>query len=184
MTNTPSATEPEHLDVIIVGAGISGIGGAFHFKRDCPDKTFTILETKSDFGGTWRQHTYPGVRSDSDLYTFGYSFKPWTGVPIASADEILTYMNEVIDDNDLRRHIRYEHTILSADWSNSNGRWELTVERTDTGEQFQITCGFLWMCAGYYDHTKGVYAGVARAGRVSGRGGAPAALARQSRLSR
>ena len=141
--------------MLIVGAGISGIGGAYHLQRDCPTKSFVLLETKDTFGGTWAQHTYPGIRSDSDLYTFGYSFKPWTGPPIASADEILTYMNEVIDDNDLRRHIRYQHTITWADWSSEDKHWRLEVERGDTGETVWFTCSFLWMCSGYYRHSEG-----------------------------
>ena len=98
-----SGSTVEHFDVLIVGAGISGIGGAYHLLQQCPDKTFTILETMDGFGGTWKTHTYPGIRSDSDLYTFGYRFKPWTGPPIATADEILTYMGEVIDDNEIGR---------------------------------------------------------------------------------
>jgi cation diffusion facilitator CzcD-associated flavoprotein CzcO len=115
-SNRP-ATGAEHVDVMIVGAGISGLGAAVHLQRECPDKTFTLLETKEAFGGTWRQHTYPGARSDSDLYTFGYGFKPWTGPPIATGEQILQYLAEVVDDNDLQRHIRYQHTILRADGS-------------------------------------------------------------------
>ena len=153
-TNEPS-TGVEHVDVVIVGAGISGLGAAVHLQRDCPDKTFTLLETKEAFGGTWRQHTYPGARSDSDLYTFGYGFKPWTGPPIATGEQILQYLDEVVDENDLQRHIRYQHTILRADWSSDEGVWRLLVERGDNGESFEMTCGFLWMCSGYYDHTKG-----------------------------
>ncbi len=154
-----NSTEPpivsEHFDVLIVGAGISGIGGAYHLQQYCPTKSFAIFETKDTFGGTWAQHTYPGIRSDSDLYTFGYSFKPWTGPPIASAGEILSYLNEVIDENDLGRHIRYRHTIVRADWSTEAKRWVLDVERDDTGEMVRFTCGFLWMCAGYYRHSEG-----------------------------
>jgi cation diffusion facilitator CzcD-associated flavoprotein CzcO len=145
----------EHVDVMIVGAGISGIGAAVHLQRDCPTKTFTLLETKTAFGGTWRQHTYPGARSDSDLYTFGYGFKPWTGPPIATAGQILDYLDEVLDEHDLRRHIRYEHTITDANWSSDDACWHLRVERADTGRSFTMTCGFLWMCAGYYRHSKG-----------------------------
>ncbi|MEZ5340729.1 MAG: NAD(P)-binding protein [Acidimicrobiales bacterium] len=99
-----ATNQTTHFDVLIVGAGISGIGGAYHLLDQCPNKTFTIFETQSDFGGTWRTHTYPGIRSDSDLYTFGYRFKPWTNAPIATAKEILTYMGEVIEENDLDRH--------------------------------------------------------------------------------
>ena len=140
---------------MIVGAGISGIGAAVHLQRDCPAKTFTLLETKEAFGGTWRQHTYPGARSDSDLYTFGYGFKPWTGPPIATAGQILEYLDEVLDEHDLRRHIRYEHTITRADWCSDEAQWRLDVERVDTGESFSMTCDFLWMCSGYYRHSEG-----------------------------
>ncbi len=154
-TEATGPTATEHVDVLIVGAGISGVGAAYHLQQFCPAKSFALLETKETFGGTWAQHTYPGIRSDSDLYTFGYGFKPWTGPPIATADEILTYMNEVIDENDLRRHIRFHHTIVGGDWSSASQRWTLDVQRTDTGETLQITCGFLWMCAGYYRHSEG-----------------------------
>jgi len=92
----PESGAPEHVDVLIVGAGISGIGGAVHLKTQLPEKSFLILENQDSFGGTWRTHTYPGIRSDSDLYTFGYRFKPWTGKPIATAGAILQYMGEVI----------------------------------------------------------------------------------------
>ena len=91
----------EHFDVIIVGAGISGVGGAYHLTQQCPEKSFVVLETQESYGGTWLTHKYPGIRSDSDLYTFGYRFKPWTSAPIATAAEILKYMGEVIDENDL-----------------------------------------------------------------------------------
>src|SRR6201993_4221909 len=99
----------EHFDVLIVGAGISGIGGAYHLTKQCPGASFVVLETHSSFGGTWLTHRYPGIRSDSDLYTFGYRFKPWTSAPIATAAEILKYMGEVIEENGLARRIRYRH---------------------------------------------------------------------------
>jgi cation diffusion facilitator CzcD-associated flavoprotein CzcO len=149
------AQATEHFDVVIVGAGISGVGGAYHLTTRCPTQSFVVLETKDGFGGTWHTHRYPGVRSDSDLYTFGYRFKPWTSAPIASGDEILKYLNEVIDDNDLGRHIRYHHTITGASWSSDDRVWTLEVTRTDTGEELQITAGFLWMCQGYYRHDEG-----------------------------
>ena len=111
---TATAAKTEHFDVIIVGAGISGIGGAYHLTTQSPGRSFVVLETQESFGGTWLTHKYPGIRSDSDLYTFGYRFKPWTGKPIATAQEIRTYMNEVIEENDLGRHIRYIHKVTSA----------------------------------------------------------------------
>jgi cation diffusion facilitator CzcD-associated flavoprotein CzcO len=145
--------QTEHFDVIVVGAGISGVGAAYHLRTQCPGKTFVVLESKESFGGTWLTHRYPGIRSDSDLYTFGYRFKPWTGAPIANAAEILSYMGEVIDDNDLGRHIRYGHEILKAEWSSADCRW--TVEGVRGGETFRISASFLWMCQGYYRHSEG-----------------------------
>ncbi|HEY5155354.1 MAG TPA: NAD(P)/FAD-dependent oxidoreductase [Acidimicrobiales bacterium] len=150
-----TATLTEHFDVLIVGAGISGVGSAYHLTEQCPDLNFVVLETLESFGGTWLTHTYPGIRSDSDLYTFGYRFKPWTGPPIATAEQILRYMGEVIDENDLGRHIRYHHQISAASWSSEENLWTLEVTRTDTGEVFRFTTNFLWMCQGYYRHSQG-----------------------------
>lgn len=151
----PAATKTEHFDVLIVGAGISGVGGAYHLKTQCPDKSFVVLEGLKNFGGTWWMHRYPGIRSDSDLYTFGYRFKPWVGAPIASAEEILKYMGEVIDENDIGQHIRYGHQITSATWSTADKRWTIEGVRKDTGEAVRFTCNFLWMCQGYYRHSEG-----------------------------
>ncbi len=150
-----SAKTTEHFDVLVVGAGISGVGGAYHLTKQCPGTSFVVLESQESFGGTWITHRYPGIRSDSDLYTFGYRFKPWTGKPIATAEEILDYMGEVIEENDLARHIRYRHRIASATWSSADNRWTIEGERLDTGEPFRITAGFLWMCQGYYRHSEG-----------------------------
>ena len=147
--------EAERFDVLIVGAGISGIGGAYHLTKRCPGTSFVVLESQGGFGGTWITHRFPGIRSDSDLYTFGYAFKPWTGPPIATAAEILKYLDEVIEENDLARHIRYCHRIASATWSSTDNRWTIEGERLDTGEPFRITAGFLWMCQGYYRHSEG-----------------------------
>ena len=145
----------EHFDVLIVGAGISGIGGAYHLRQQCPDMRFVILDALESFGGTWLTHTYPGVRSDSDLYTFGYRFKPWVGPPIASAGEILRYMGEVIAENDLGPHIRYGHRITRASWSSETSLWTVEATRGDTKETARFTANFLWMCQGYYRHEKG-----------------------------
>lgn len=112
--------ECKHVDVLIVGAGISGVGSAYHLQEQCPNKSYLILDMKDSFGGTWDTHKYPGVRSDSDLYTFGYRFKPWIGAPIASADEILKYMGEVITDNGIDEHIRYGHRITACRWSSND----------------------------------------------------------------
>jgi cation diffusion facilitator CzcD-associated flavoprotein CzcO len=151
--STPQAAE--HFDVLIVGAGISGIGSAYHLTTQLPGTSFVILETQESFGGTWLTHRYPGIRSDSDLHTFGYRFKPWVGPPIATAQEILAYMGDVISENDLAGHIRYKHRILSAHWSSDENLWTIEAEKTDSGEPIIITANFLWMCQGYYRHSEG-----------------------------
>src|SRR6202012_306942 len=145
----------EHFDVLIVGAGISGIGSAYHLVKEMPDTSFVILETQETFGGTWWTHKYPGIRSDSDLHTFGYSFKPWVGPPIATAAEIRAYMGEVIEENGITKHIRYKHRILRASWSSTDNLWTIEAEKTDSGELVAITANFLWMCQGYYRHSEG-----------------------------
>jgi len=150
-----AATKTEHFDVLIVGAGISGIGGAYHLKTQTPGTSYVILETQETFGGTWNTHKYPGIRSDSDLYTFGYRFKPWVNAPIASAEEILKYMGEVIEENDIGRHIRYRHKILKTSWSSLDNTWTVEAVRLDTNETVSFTCNFLWMCQGYYRHDVG-----------------------------
>ena len=160
MTTSETTTEveptiTEEFDVLIVGAGISGVGGAYHLTKQRPGTSFVVLDGLDSFGGTWWMHRYPGIRSDSDLHTFGYRFKPWTGPPIASADEILKYMGDVIEENDLDLHIRYNHRITSAQWSSVDNRWTITATRTDTGEQRFFTANFLWMCQGYYRHSEG-----------------------------
>ncbi len=155
VTFARSDQKTEHFDVLIVGAGISGVGGAYHLTQQCPGKTFVVLEVQDHFGGTWWTHKYPGIRSDSDLHTFGYRFKPWTSAPIATAQEILTYMGEVIEENDLGRHIRYHHKITNASWSSADNLWTITATRTDTGETARFTANFLYMCQGYYRHEKG-----------------------------
>ena len=149
------AARTEHFDVAIVGAGISGVGAAYHLTKQCPGRSFVVLEAQETFGGTWWTHKYPGIRSDSDLYTFGYRFKPWTSAPIATAAEILKYMGEVIEENDLARHIRYRHRVAAARWSSGEKLWTLEGTRSDTGEPVRFTANFLWMCQGYYRHSAG-----------------------------
>jgi len=146
---------PEHFDVLIVGAGISGIDAAYHLQQKCPDKSFALLESKESYGGTWLTHKYPGIRSDSDLHTFGYKWKPWVGNPIATAVEILKYLDEALDENDLRQHIRYQQKVLRASWSSEDKRWALEIAIGEGGEVVQLTCNFLWMCQGYYRHSEG-----------------------------
>jgi cation diffusion facilitator CzcD-associated flavoprotein CzcO len=150
------ASQPaEHFDVLIVGAGISGVGSAYHLTKQCPGDRFVVLEALDSFGGTWLTHTYPGVRSDSDLHTFGYRFKPWTGKPIASGQEILQYLDNVIEENNLAQHIRYNHKILSANWSSQDQHWTITAVKGTTDEVVRFTANFLWMCQGYYRHAEG-----------------------------
>ncbi|MGD0103702.1 MAG: NAD(P)/FAD-dependent oxidoreductase [Rhodopila sp.] len=160
MNDTATLTRPaphttENFDVLIVGAGISGVGAAYHLTQQCPGKSFVVLEALDSFGGTWWTHRYPGIRSDSDLHTFGYRFKPWTSAPIATAAEILSYMGEVIQENSLSPQIRYQHKIASANWSSQENRWTIEATRTDTGEPARFTANFLWMCQGYYRHSVG-----------------------------
>ena len=151
--DSTTAATAEHFDVLIAGAGISGIGSAWHLRHQAPERSFVVLEALDGFGGTWITHRYPGVRSDSDLYTFGYRFKPWVGEPIASAAKILGYLREVIEESDLARHIRYRHRIEKADWSDAERRW--TVQGRCDGRPFTVTASFLWMCQGYYRHARG-----------------------------
>src|SRR5580704_3985562 len=154
----PASSAPqsaEHFDVLIVGAGISGIGSAHSLITQCPGTSFVILEAQESFGGTWLTHRYPGIRSDSDLHTFGYSFKPWVGPPIATSDEIKSYMGDVIAEDDLARHIRYKHRIERASWSSATNLWTVEAVRTDNGEPATFTANFLWMCQGYYRHSEG-----------------------------
>jgi cation diffusion facilitator CzcD-associated flavoprotein CzcO len=150
-----AASTAECFDVLFIGAGISGIGGAYHLRQQSPRRSFSILDEQDSFGGTWWTHRYPGIRSDSELYTFGYRFKPWVGAPIATAEEILKYLGEVVQENGLDRHIRYKHRVLSASWSTQDARWTVKGVRTDTQEPFVVHARFLWMGQGYYHHDKG-----------------------------
>ena len=143
-----------HVDVLIVGAGISGIGAAHHLREQFPDRTFVILDAQDTRGGTWWTHRYPGVRSDSDLFTYGYRFKPWRGPAIAAGEEILSYLDEVIAEDGLEQHIRCRHRVTAASWSGADRRWTLDVTQTDTGRRLRYTTDFLWMCQGYFNHTK------------------------------
>lgn len=152
-----SHLDVSHVDVLIVGAGISGIDAAYHMQTYMPEKTFAMLESQQSFGGTWRTHKYPGIRSDSDLFTFGYKWKPWMGAPIATAEEILSYLQEVLEEHDLERHIQYGTTITHASWNSHLERWQLTVrqETHDKTIEREMSCNFLWMCQGYYRHAQG-----------------------------
>jgi cation diffusion facilitator CzcD-associated flavoprotein CzcO len=156
VTAEPRGDSPdvEYVDVLIVGAGVSGIGAAHHLQEQFPDRSFVILDAQDNHGGTWWTHRYPGVRSDSDLFTYGYRFKPWRGPSIAAGEEILNYLDEVIEEDDLARHIRYHQRVTAARWSTRDRRWTVEVTRGDSHEQVRYTTSFLWMCQGYYNHAK------------------------------
>ncbi|HZO05462.1 MAG TPA: NAD(P)/FAD-dependent oxidoreductase [Solirubrobacterales bacterium] len=146
----------EHLDVLIVGGGLSGIGAAHHLQRRCPGKTYAILEARERTGGTWDLFRYPGIRSDSDMHTLGYNFKPWTDrKSIADGDLILDYIRDTAREAGIDRNIRLQHKAVRAAWSSEEARWSVEVERGDTGETLTITCDFLYMCSGYYRYDQG-----------------------------
>ncbi len=145
----------EHVDVIIVGAGLSGIGAACHLKRECPGRSFTILEARDAIGGTWDLFRYPGVRSDSDMHTLGYDFKPWTDAKaIADGPAILEYVRETARENGLMQRIRFGHRVRSARWVSDEARWTVTVDRVGHG-RVEIVGNFLYLCSGYYDYAGG-----------------------------
>jgi monooxygenase len=144
----------QHFDVIIVGAGLSGIGAAYHLQRNCAGKTYAILEGRDAIGGTWDLFRYPGIRSDSDMYTLGYNFKPWTNAKaIADGPSIREYVRETARENGIDKHIRFHHQVKRASWSPADARW--TVEAECAGRAVRLTCNFLFMCSGYYDYAGG-----------------------------
>jgi cation diffusion facilitator CzcD-associated flavoprotein CzcO len=141
----------EHVDVLIVGAGLSGIGAAHHLQADSPGKTYAILEARDGIGGTWDLFRYPGIRSDSDMFTLGYSFRPWEEAKaIADGPSILSYVRDTAREGGIDRNIRFGHRVLRAEWSTADARWTVEAERTDTQETVRLTCGFVFMCSGYY----------------------------------
>jgi cation diffusion facilitator CzcD-associated flavoprotein CzcO len=151
-----SAPQVEHFDVLVIGAGLSGIGAGVHLQRECPDKTYAILEARGAIGGTWDLFRYPGIRSDSDMYTLGYSFKPWSSdKSIADGASILEYVREAAEENGVDQHIRFHHRVVRADWSTPEQRWHVEAERTDTGETVQLSAGFMFSCSGYYRYDRG-----------------------------
>lgn len=154
---TSSGSRPvEHVDVLVIGAGISGIGAARYLGVEHPAKSVVVLEGRERLGGTWDLFRYPGIRSDSDLHTFGYEFKPWRDdQAIADADRILAYLQETVDENGLSGKIRFQHRVLSAEWSSHTARWTVTVQRGDTGEQFTMTAGWIFAGTGYYNYDEG-----------------------------
>ena len=149
----------EHVDVLIVGAGLSGIGAAWHIKKKCPRKSFAILEGRGAIGGTWDLFRYPGIRSDSDMYTMGYAFKPWTNPKaIADGPSILAYIRDAAHESGIDRKIRFHHWVKRAEWSTKDARWTVEAEfREPNGSHrsVRLTCNFLYMCSGYYRYSEG-----------------------------
>jgi monooxygenase len=177
---TPAVAEPEsdvrtggavpHVDVLIVGAGLSGIGAAHHLQAELPGKSYLILEGRERIGGTWDLFRYPGVRSDSDMYTLGYSFRPWTErKAIADGPSILRYIEDTAREGGIERHIRFRHHVKSASWSTPDARWTVEAERTDNGERVRFTCRWLHMCSGYYNYAEGYLPDFPGADRFRGR---------------
>ncbi len=149
------ATE-EHFDVLVVGAGISGIGAAYHLQTMCPDRTFAILEGRSDLGGTWNLFKYPGVRSDSDMHTLGFSFKPWTDAKaIADGPSIMNYLRETVSQFGIDSKIRFNHLVTRAEWSTDDAQWTISATRADSGVEVRYTASYLFMCSGYYSYKEG-----------------------------
>jgi monooxygenase len=145
----------EHFDVIIVGAGLSGIGGACHLKRHCPEKSFVILEGREAMGGTWDLFRYPGVRSDSDMYTLGYRFRPWRdNKAMADGRSILNYIRDTAAEYHVDKEIRYQHRVRTVSWSSRDATWTVTAE-IGIDKQVQLTCKFVYLCTGYYDYADG-----------------------------
>src|SRR3989440_2972731 len=150
----------DHFDVLIVGAGLSGIGAGYHLQHKSPGKSFAILEGRDCIGGTWDLFRYPGIRSDSDMFTLGYSFKPWTEAKaIADGPQILNYVRETAKENGIDQKIRFNHQVKRASWSSAEARWTVEAERGRNGEggtqTVRFTCNFLFMCSGYYKYEEG-----------------------------
>ena len=146
----------DHFDVIIMGAGLSGIGASVHLTRDCPTQSFAILEAREAMGGTWDLFRYPGVRSDSDMYTLGYDFRPWTDAKsIADGDTILNYIQEVSREHGIDQHIRYAHRIKSATWSSAEAKWTLHIAQGPEKNPIELSCNFFFICGGYYNYEHG-----------------------------
>ena len=159
----------EHFDVLIVGAGLSGIGAGWHLQSNCPKKTYAILEGRDTIGGTWDLFRYPGIRSDSDMYTLGYSFKPWREAKaIADGPSILKYVRETARDYGIDKHIRYNQQVKRAAWSSDSQTWTIEAEKTD-GRLTSFTCNFLFMCSGYYNYAEGYTPEFAGSNQFQGR---------------
>ncbi|MDX1733959.1 MAG: NAD(P)/FAD-dependent oxidoreductase [Halioglobus sp.] len=151
-----AAQELDYVDVLIIGAGLSGVGAACYLSERCPDRSFMLLEARELMGGTWDLFRYPGIRSDSDMFTLGYAFKPWTEAKsLADGPSILNYIRETAAEYDVERHIRYQQKVVSADWDSAAARWTVTVECGESGATRKVQCNFLYSCSGYYRYDEG-----------------------------
>jgi len=160
----------DHFDVVIIGAGLSGIGAGYRLQTRCPRKRYIIFETRAEIGGTWDLFRFPGVRSDSDMFTFAYPFRPWKGTKvIADGHVILEYLRETAREFGIDRHIRFQHRVLSASWSSEDARWLLEIRTLRNGETVQCTCDFLYGCTGYYRYEAGHEPAFPGFGRFRGR---------------
>ncbi len=153
---TTSSEPREHLDVLVIGAGLSGVAAGHYLQTDCPWASYAVLEARDSIGGTWDLFRYPGIRSDSDMHTLGYPFRPWDGEKsIADGADILQYIKDTAAEEGIDRHIRFQHRVVAADWSTPEARWHVTAERTDTGDTVHLTASFVLSCSGYYRYDQG-----------------------------
>jgi len=153
---TANGESIEHLDVLIVGAGLSGIGAAHHLQEAFPGRSYAIFEAREELGGTWDLFRYPGIRSDSDMHTLGYRFKPWTAAKsISDGEAILDYVRETAREGRIDAKIRFQHRVVRAEWSSEEALWTVEAERVDSGEPVRLTCSYLWVCSGYYRYDQG-----------------------------
>jgi monooxygenase len=168
-------TGPEHFDVVVVGAGLSGIAAGYHLQDKCPGKSYVILESRHAIGGTWDLFRYPGIRSDSDMYTLGFNFRPWRNAKaIADGPSILEYVRDTARENGIDKKVRFHHRVTRAEWSSRDARWMIEVQRSGSGtehggETLHISCNFLLMCSGYYDYARGYLPEFPEAGSFGGK---------------
>lgn len=159
----------EHVDVLVVGAGLAGIGAACHLRVKCPHKSLVILEARERVGGTWDQFRYPGIRSDSDMQTLGYEFRPWEGAQaLADGESIRRYIADTAREHSLQNTIRFGHKVVRAEWSSADARWQVDIEQAHSGEQTRMTCGHLHFCSGYYQYGQGYLPAWPRVERFAG----------------